>query len=56
MEALADVLGRAPTAQTLLDRYTRLALVVDEVINEVRRIVEGGAVGARGGRAGKELG
>jgi hypothetical protein len=34
MESLADVLGRAPCAQILLDKYTRLALVVDEVINE----------------------
>ncbi len=33
--ALCDVLGRAPSASLLLDKYTRLALVVDEVINEV---------------------
>lgn len=29
--ALTDVLGRAPSSAALLDRYTRLALVVDEV-------------------------
>ena len=36
MESLTDVLGRSPSAQLLLDKYTRLALVVDEVINEVQ--------------------
>ncbi len=29
------MLGRPPSASALLDKYTRLALVVDEVINEV---------------------
>lgn len=34
MTALSEVLGRTPSAGVLLDKYTRLALVVDEVINE----------------------
>lgn len=33
--ALKDALGRPPTAASLLEKYARLCLVVDEVINEV---------------------
>ena len=35
--ALKDALGRPPTAAGLLDKYARLCLVVDEVINEVKQ-------------------
>lgn len=34
--ALKEVLGRAPTSGLLLEKYTQLCLVLDEVINEVR--------------------
>ena len=34
MTSLSDVLGRSLSSSALLDKYTRLALVVDEVINE----------------------
>lgn len=36
ISVLKDVLGKAPSAALLLDKYARLCLVVDEVINEVR--------------------
>mmetsp|Transcript_28854 Transcript_28854/g.73613 ORF Transcript_28854/g.73613 Transcript_28854/m.73613 type:complete len:151 (-) Transcript_28854:217-669(-) len=32
--ALKDVLGKTPSASLLLDKYTKLVVVVDEVINE----------------------
>lgn len=38
--ALKDVFSRAPTAAMLFDRYAKLALVVDEVINEVSKLIE----------------
>lgn len=34
MSSLTDVLGRSLSSSALLDKYTRVALVVDEVINE----------------------
>ncbi|PNH10652.1 hypothetical protein TSOC_002604, partial [Tetrabaena socialis] len=34
IQVLRDVLGKAPSAGLLLDKYTKLCLVVDEVINE----------------------
>ncbi|KAG2430410.1 hypothetical protein HXX76_009935 [Chlamydomonas incerta] len=34
ISVLKDVLGKAPSAALLLDKYARLCLVVDEVINE----------------------
>ncbi|KAG2483239.1 hypothetical protein HYH03_017896 [Edaphochlamys debaryana] len=34
IQVLRDVLGKAPSAGLLLDKYVKLALVVDEVINE----------------------
>ena len=33
---LKDLLGKPPSAGVLLDKYTKLAVIVDEVINEVR--------------------
>uniref|UniRef100_A0A7R9V7B1 Coatomer subunit zeta n=1 Tax=Chlamydomonas euryale TaxID=1486919 RepID=A0A7R9V7B1_9CHLO len=34
VNALPEVLGRAPSSSLLLERYARMALVVDEIINE----------------------
>jgi hypothetical protein len=33
---LHDILDRPPSASLLLDKYMKLVLVIDEVINEVR--------------------
>ena len=32
---LKDVLGKQPSASVLLDKYTKLCVVLDEIINEV---------------------
>ncbi|GAX80427.1 hypothetical protein CEUSTIGMA_g7866.t1 [Chlamydomonas eustigma] len=34
IEALCDVLGRTLSAALMMEKYTKLALVVDEVVNE----------------------
>ncbi len=36
LAALKDSFSRMPTAGMLIDRYAKLCLIVDEVINEVR--------------------
>ncbi len=37
IQVLKDVLGKVPSSGLMLDKYAKLALVVDEVINEVTR-------------------
>lgn len=34
IQALKDIMGKAPSAGLLMEKYTRMCLVVDEVINE----------------------
>lgn len=42
MGVLKDVLGKTPSASLLMDKYTKMVMVVDEVINEVGVLAGGG--------------
>lgn len=41
IQALKDIMGKAPSAGLLMEKYTRMCLVVDEVINEVGSMMRG---------------
>jgi len=36
MIAIADVVGKPPTESVFFEKYSRIACVIDEVVNEVR--------------------
>ena len=50
IQVLKDVLGKTPSAALLFDKYTKLCVVMDEIINEVRHhnILGGMVVGCKG--------
>lgn len=37
MLSIAEVIGKPPTESVFFEKFARIAVVVDEVINEVRR-------------------
>lgn len=45
MLAIADVVGKPPTESVFFEKYARICVVIDEVINEVRPSMELGHCG-----------